>query len=66
LLPPTAPGGAWRAGGILKFNGVNGANPIGNLIIAGDGTLYGVTFAGGLYGWGAVYQVERSAGLALQ
>lgn len=38
-------------------NGIDGANPWGGLMQAGDGNLYGTTEAGGAYGYGTVFRI---------
>jgi uncharacterized repeat protein (TIGR03803 family) len=42
---------------LAYFDGTNGAYPQGDLIPGGDGYLYGVTYAGGADGYGAVFRL---------
>jgi uncharacterized repeat protein (TIGR03803 family) len=42
---------------LVYFNGTNGANPHGNLIIGPDGNFYGTTLAGGASNAGTVFSV---------
>lgn len=46
-------------GGVaINFNGVNGANPNGNLVKGNDNVLYGTTLAGGLYNYGVMFSYD--------
>jgi len=47
LTPPSAPGAAWTATTLHVFQGSDGAIPLGGLTLGEDGTLFGVTTAGG-------------------
>jgi len=47
---------------LVNFNGTNGVNPFGSLIQAADGLLYGVAYAGGVYGYGMVFSYDISKG----
>jgi uncharacterized repeat protein (TIGR03803 family) len=58
LLAPTADGGPWASGWTIKFDNSDGWYPHGNLVIRADGTVYGVTYYGGQYGYGTVYQIQ--------
>lgn len=43
----------------LEFDGIEkGSNPNGSLLAASNGNLYGVTFTGGLYGMGVLFQFD--------
>ena len=44
---------------IVTFNGINGAGPVGGLVLAADGNFYGMTGGGGS-GYGTVYQLTPS------
>jgi len=50
---------------LKKFNGTNGANPVGSLIQAPDGYLYGMTEGGGLNGFGVIFKI-RTDGTGFQ
>jgi hypothetical protein len=39
-------------------SGSNGQYPFGSLIQASDGNFYGMTYAGGAYGYGAVFTIN--------
>ena len=41
------------------FRGPDGLNPVGQLVEAGDGRLYGVTLLGGASGGGVIYRIDR-------
>jgi uncharacterized repeat protein (TIGR03803 family) len=41
----------------------DGENPEAGLVLATDGNLYGVTFAGGLYNYGSVFKISPDGGL---
>jgi uncharacterized repeat protein (TIGR03803 family) len=47
---------------IASFNGTNGANPIGALVVDGSGNLYGTTNAGGASGDGTVFELAPGSG----
>ena len=72
LYGTTQGGGANNAGTIFKlnkdgsgytvshsFSGDDGGSPRAELVEGGDGKLYGTTFAGGNFGSGTVFKVER-------
>lgn len=48
---------------IAKFNGVNGERPVGNLIQASDGNLYGATFIGGTSNNGTLFKCSLAGSL---
>ena len=61
-LKPPAPGGAWTKSLLYRFSGANdGIWPIGNLIQAKDGAVYGTCAAGGETGFGTVYQLTPAS-----
>jgi hypothetical protein len=37
--------------------GVDGANPVSNVVFDSNGHMYGTTLSGGAYGWGVVWEV---------
>ena len=41
---------------LVNFNGTNGNNPNGGLLLGNDGNFYGTTLGGGVYGAGAGWQ----------
>ena len=48
---------------LLNFNGTNGANPAGRLISASDGSLVGITSAGGVNSKGTVFKIPPTGGV---
>ena len=46
---------------LASFNGTNGANPFGGLILSGS-TLYGTTYLAGAYGGGTVFSIPVGGG----
>jgi uncharacterized repeat protein (TIGR03803 family) len=55
LTPGT--GGAWTYEVLHRFVGTDGAQPDANLIIDGNGNLYGTTATGGAGGYGVAFEV---------
>jgi uncharacterized repeat protein (TIGR03803 family) len=47
---------------LVNFNGTDGALPLGPLIQAADGNLYGTTLSGGANGYGTVFKVTPRTG----
>lgn len=43
------------------FDDFNGANPYGNLMQAGDGKLYGMTFDGGINNFGVIFSFDPAS-----
>jgi uncharacterized repeat protein (TIGR03803 family) len=43
--------------GVHTFSGPDVANPYSGLVADSSGNLYGVTYAGGAYGYGVVYEI---------
>jgi uncharacterized repeat protein (TIGR03803 family) len=43
---------------LFVFNGADGSNPTGPLVVACDGNFYGLTMQGGLYNWGTVFRMS--------
>jgi len=58
LAPANNPTGAWAAGWNFEFTGINGSIPFGNLVLE-NGSIYGVTYTGGQYGYGTVFQLQQ-------
>ncbi|MFZ0793099.1 MAG: choice-of-anchor tandem repeat GloVer-containing protein [Candidatus Korobacteraceae bacterium] len=54
--------GDWTETVLLSFNGSDGANPYGGVIIDAAGNLYGTTYAGGSDGVGTVFKLSASSG----
>ncbi|HTA22887.1 MAG TPA: choice-of-anchor tandem repeat GloVer-containing protein [Terriglobales bacterium] len=48
LSPPAAPGAPWTETVLFDFDGTNGADPLGSLILDQAGNLYGATASGGI------------------
>ncbi len=50
-----------REKNVYEFpGGKRGQNPQGGVISDSAGNLYGTTYYGGIYGWGTVYELERT------
>jgi uncharacterized repeat protein (TIGR03803 family) len=61
-LSPAA-GGAWNESIVLEFNGPNGANPAGTLVLDSAGNLYGITQDGSKgNGGGIVFELSPASG----
>lgn len=58
LVPET--GGRWQETTLHSFdkNGIDGADPIGSLILDASGNIYGTTFEGGTDGVGTVFELS--------
>ena len=57
-----AGGGTWTEQVLLNFNSTDGANPYGGLIFDAAGNLYGMTFNGGTFNYGAVFELTPAGG----
>ena len=66
LTPPSTPGGPWTEHTLWSFGVVpgDGVAPVAGLTLV-DGLLYGVTFEGGAYGDGTVFQLTPPAALGI-
>ncbi len=54
-------GGAWTHNVLYSFGtGTDGAVPIGGVVFDKLGNLYGTTSIGGAYGFGTIYELQRS------
>jgi uncharacterized repeat protein (TIGR03803 family) len=42
-----------------SFDGTNGSDPLGGLVMDGNGNLYGTTYAGGGHGVGTIFEVAQ-------
>lgn len=60
-LSPTA-SGPWKETILLNFDYSDGANPRSGVVFDSAGNLYGATEFGGVYGYGAVYELSPSSG----
>jgi len=48
---------------LVSFAGTNGATPIGSLLQASDGNIYGITGEGGAYGKGTIFKMAMDGAL---
>jgi uncharacterized repeat protein (TIGR03803 family) len=46
---------------LASFNGANGTNPLGGLILDARGNLFGTAAAGGAYGLGTIFELSPAA-----
>ncbi len=54
----TLSSGSWIFTDLHDFtNGNDGAEPMGNLVLDGTGTLYGTAFGAGAYGYGVIFEI---------
>jgi len=61
LSPPASPGASWTETVLYAFTGgSDGSNPAAGLILS-KGDLYGTTSAGGVVGFGAVFELSPPA-----
>jgi uncharacterized repeat protein (TIGR03803 family) len=58
------PGGSWTENVLYYFNGsgADGDRPFAGVIFDATGNLYGTTYEGGTYGYGAVFGLTPQAG----
>ena len=60
LKRPNMNGGKWRFSVLHTFTGApDGAQPFAGVTLDQSGNLYGTTFRGGNFDWGAVYRLEK-------
>ena len=57
-----APADGMLGAELVRFNGTNGADPIASLIADANGDLFGTTEGGGANGFGAVFEIAKTAG----
>jgi uncharacterized repeat protein (TIGR03803 family) len=50
---------------VHQFSGTDGENPQGQLMVGGDGALYGTTVVGGAAGKGAIYKITTAGSFTL-
>ena len=43
---------------LVNFNGIDGSQPNGGLVIDPDGNIFGTTYNGGQFGWGTVFELS--------
>jgi uncharacterized repeat protein (TIGR03803 family) len=55
-------GGKWNEIVLKNFNNKDGSKPLGGVIFDSAGNLYGTTYSGGTYGYGAVYELINTDG----
>jgi uncharacterized repeat protein (TIGR03803 family) len=53
--------GRGRITTLASFNGTNGANPVGGLIMDSSGNLYGTTYDGGAWSTGTVFELAHGS-----
>ena len=49
--------GVWTYTSIHDFNGTDGSNPLGKLLIDSSGTIYGATAGGGTHNDGTIFEI---------
>ncbi len=50
-------GSGWILTDLHDFNGSDGLEPEGDVVLDANGNLYGTTFTGGAHGFGVVWEV---------
>jgi len=65
LKPPTKAGGSRIEKVIYRFDVQDGASPAAGVVFGANGDLYGTTFAGGINGNGAVFDLALPIGRGL-
>jgi uncharacterized repeat protein (TIGR03803 family) len=61
LSPPAAGKTQWTRATLATFNGANGADPAGKLLLDASGNLYGTTTTGTISGFGTVFKLSPPA-----
>ncbi|MGA2136483.1 MAG: choice-of-anchor tandem repeat GloVer-containing protein [Bryobacteraceae bacterium] len=61
LTPPAEPGGTWTENVLHAFSGPDGGDPVGGVVQAGGGALYGTTSSGGATDVGVVFRLAPPA-----
>ncbi len=58
----TRSGSTWNLNPLYSFgaSGNDGSDPLSGLVLDGAGNIYGTTYAGGLYGYGTVFELSPS------
>lgn len=56
-------GNNWTENPIYSFTGPDGEAPYAGVILDGNGNLFGTTVAGGLYGFGTVFELKYTNGV---
>lgn len=59
LVAPSSPQAKWSFRNIIDFDGQTVSLPFGRLATDGAGNLYGVSYYGGKYSWGALYELLK-------
>src|SRR6185436_17272813 len=70
LVPPAGPGGAWTGNITTLYSfgapsSTAGARPLGALLRANDGNLYGATSEGGALAGGTVFRLTEAGAFTL-
>ncbi len=63
VIDPSTPDSGFSI--VYSFDGETGAWPLAGLSVAGSGTLYGATSAGGQNGYGTVFSLDTSAAFSV-
>ena len=62
LTPPAMPGDPWTETVLFSFNGKDGQEPVGRLLLGPGGALYGTTEFGGTNDLGTLFRLLPPAG----
>ncbi|HEY3636822.1 MAG TPA: choice-of-anchor tandem repeat GloVer-containing protein [Rhizomicrobium sp.] len=65
FTPPAKKKGNWTGGVVYSFGSVSsgGQYPLGSLLLAADGSLYGASELGGAHSQGTIFQITQSGGV---